>query len=193
MAVRLVLMGGGRMGEALLEGLFAAKWAAPEEVLVVEPVAARRDELAARYAGLRVDTQPAAADGAIVAVKPNDVEAACRSLGETKPGRVLSIAAGVPLATLESALAVDGLPVVRAMPNTPALVGTGAAAIAGGTSAGDDDQLHVRTLTRTGRGAARGTSDHTRTSPNGCGPSCPSGRRHPTELAAATARWNDMK
>ncbi len=53
-------------------------------------------------------------------------------------GRVLSIAAGVRLADLEAALP-DGTPVVRAMPNTPALVGAGAAAIAGGTAAGDDD------------------------------------------------------
>src|SRR5207302_3233335 len=52
--------------------------------------------------------------------------------------RVLSIAAGVPLASLERWLG-DGTPVVRAMPNTPALVGAGAAAIAPGTWAGEDD------------------------------------------------------
>jgi pyrroline-5-carboxylate reductase len=138
MAVRLVLMGGGRMGEALLEGLFAAKWAAPEEVLVVEPVAARRDELAARYAGLRVDTQPAAADGAIVAVKPNDVGAACDALHGALPQRVLSIAAGVTIDALERALPAQ-TPVVRAMANSPALVGQGAAALAAGTLATDDD------------------------------------------------------
>ena len=53
-------------------------------------------------------------------------------------GRVLSIAAGVTLARLEAALA-PATPVVRAMPNTPALVGAGAAAIAGGTHASADD------------------------------------------------------
>ncbi|MET0157949.1 MAG: pyrroline-5-carboxylate reductase, partial [Acidimicrobiales bacterium] len=53
-------------------------------------------------------------------------------------GRVLSIAAGVRLADLEGALP-SGTPVVRAMPNTPALVGAGAAAIAAGTAATDDD------------------------------------------------------
>ena len=52
--------------------------------------------------------------------------------------RVLSIAAGVPLDRLEAWLG-EGVPVVRAMPNTPALVGAGAAAIAGGASATDDD------------------------------------------------------
>jgi pyrroline-5-carboxylate reductase len=144
--VKLVVMGGGKMGEALLAGLFDAGWARPDEVHVVEPIDVRRAELAARYAGLSVGTEAVSAAGAIVAVKPNDVEAACRALGATKPGRVLSIAAGVPLATLESALGVDGVPVVRAMPNTPALVGAGAAAIAGGTSAGDDDLAWAETV-----------------------------------------------
>ena len=63
---------------------------------------------------------------------------------------MLSIAAGVTLATLEEHLAA-GTPVVRAMPNTPALVGLGASAIAAGSHAGDDD-LDV------GRVAARAPS-----------------------------------
>lgn len=138
MAVRLVLMGGGRMGEALLEGLFAAKWAAPEDVLVVEPVGARRDQLTERYAGLHVDTAPQPAGGAIVAVKPSDVAAACSALHDARPQRVLSIAAGVTIDALERALPAQ-MPVVRAMPNTPALVGQGAAALAAGTHAIDDD------------------------------------------------------
>jgi pyrroline-5-carboxylate reductase len=64
------------------------------------------------------------------------VPAACRSL---QVGRLLSIAAGVTIARLEEA--AGAIPVVRAMPNTPALVGAGAAAIAGGTTASDDDLL----------------------------------------------------
>jgi pyrroline-5-carboxylate reductase len=136
--MRLVLMGGGRMGEALLSGLLAAGWASPDDVLVVEPVAARRDELAQRHPGLRTGTEPEPADGAVVAVKPNDVAAACKALHDAPPTRVLSIAAGITIATLERALP-PGMPVVRAMPNTPALVGAGAAAIAPGTTADDDD------------------------------------------------------
>jgi pyrroline-5-carboxylate reductase len=85
-----------------------------------------------------VVAEPIAADGAVVAVKPGDVETACAALGDAGCERVLSIAAGVPLARLEAALG-GTMPVVRAMPNTPALVGSGAAAIAGGTSATDDD------------------------------------------------------
>jgi pyrroline-5-carboxylate reductase len=136
--MRLVLMGGGRMGEALLAGLFDAKWATPADVLVVEPVASRRHELAHRYGGLVVATEPQPADGAVVAVKPNDVPAACAALSDVKPPRVLSIAAGVTTASIEASLP-PATSVVRAMPNTPALVRAGAAAIAAGANAGTDD------------------------------------------------------
>lgn len=127
-------MGGGRMGEALLGGLLASGWSAPDRLAVVEPIAARRDELAGRFPGVHMSAEPVAAAGAVLAVKPLDVPAACRAL---EVGRLLSIAAGVTLATLEAA--AGPIPVVRAMPNTPALVGAGAAAVAGGSTASDDD------------------------------------------------------
>ena len=138
MTVRLAVYGGGKMGEALVTGLLAARWAEPEQLSIVEPVATRRAELGKVHPGLRVDAAGAPADGAVVAVKPDDVEAACRAIAAAGTGRVLSIAAGVPIARLEAWLAA-GVPVVRAMPNTPALVGAGAAAIAGGAAATDDD------------------------------------------------------
>ena len=140
MATRLAIVGGGRMGEALVTGLLQAGWAAADEMVVVEPVAARRDQLAERFPGLGLADAPVAAEGAVLAVKPADAEAACRALAGAGAGagRVLSIMAGVPTVRLEEWLG-DGVPVVRAMPNTPALVGAGAAAIAAGTSAGDDD------------------------------------------------------
>jgi pyrroline-5-carboxylate reductase len=137
MAARLAVVGGGRMGEALVGGLVASGWAAAHELCVVEVDPARRDELAARHAGLTVVDAAVPADGAVVAVKPGDVPTACRALAAAGTGRVLSIAAGVPLAVLEAEL--GDLPVVRAMPNTPALVGAGASAIAAGTRAGEDD------------------------------------------------------
>lgn len=135
---KLLLVGGGRMGEALLAGLIAADWAPVEELAVAEKVAARRDELAAACPGLVVVEEPVAADGVIVAVKPGDVASACAAVAAAGTRRVLSIAAGVTLASLEAALGA-GIPVVRAMPNTPALVGAGAAAIAAGTAASGDD------------------------------------------------------
>jgi len=136
---RLAVVGGGKMGAALVAGLLSSGWAKAEEILVVEPVAGRREELAAAYPGLGVAEQVrAGVGGAVVAVKPADVEAACRGVGRAGVARVLSIAAGVTLARLESWVGA-GVAVVRAMPNTPALVGCGAAAIAGGSAAGEAD------------------------------------------------------
>jgi pyrroline-5-carboxylate reductase len=140
--VRLQIVGGGRMGEALLGGLLAGGWAAAGDVAVVERLASRRADLAGRFPGVGLHEQPVESEGAVVAVKPGDVPAACAALTARGVGRLLSIAAGVTLAAIESACAgVGGTPpaVVRAMPNTPALVGAGASAIAGGTTATDDD------------------------------------------------------
>jgi pyrroline-5-carboxylate reductase len=129
------------MGEALLVGLLDAGWAPAGELAVVEPLAARRAVLEERFAGLTVGAEPTRAEGVVLAVKPGDVVSAATALATIDggaPKRVLSIAAGVTLATLEHALPGD-VAVIRAMPNTPALVGAGAAAIAGGASASDAD------------------------------------------------------
>jgi pyrroline-5-carboxylate reductase len=258
---KLQVIGGGKMGEALVAGLLAGGWASTGELRVVERLADRAAELRGRFPGLDVGDEPGVAQGHVVAVKPGDVEAACRALaaadaaaptaevggaaslgdvgsagrggaaslgdagsaraggaaslgdvaaaapsgevggaaslgdvgaaapsgevggaaslgdagsagvggaaslgdagsaraggaaslgdvgsagagggggGSGAPAPVLSIAAGVTLARLEGALA-PGTPVVRAMPNTPALVGAGAAAVAAGSAASDSD------------------------------------------------------
>jgi pyrroline-5-carboxylate reductase len=141
MGARLMVIGGGRMGEALLGGLVAAAWAPATHLAAVEKLEPRRKELADRIPGLVVAAEVSEVDGpdgAVIAVKPQDVESACRAAGESGVRRVLSIAAGVPLSRLEAWVG-EGVPVVRAMPNTPALVGAGASAIAPGTAAGDDE------------------------------------------------------
>lgn len=143
--VVLQVIGGGRMGEALVGGLVRAGTVAPGDVLVVEPVEARRDALADLLPGVGLAAEPAAAEGTVIAVKPGDVPAACRSAAEAGSGRVLSIAAGVTTMALEAELA-PGTPVVRAMPNTPALVGQGAAAIAPGSAASEDDLVWAESL-----------------------------------------------
>jgi pyrroline-5-carboxylate reductase len=137
MAGTLLIMGGGRMGEALLAGLLAAGRSA-DELAVAEVSAARREELAAAHPGVTVAEAPIAADSAVLAVKPGDVGPAAAAVAEAGAQRVLSVAAGVTTRAIEAAS--DGrLRVVRAMPNTPALVGAGAAAICAGATAGDDD------------------------------------------------------
>jgi pyrroline-5-carboxylate reductase len=135
--MRLVVMGGGKMGEALVAGLVAAGWS-PADIHVAEVLADRRAALVARFPGLSAAEGPVGAPGAVVAVKPHDVAAACAALREVGVARVLSIAAGVPTSRIEAVLG-PGVPVVRAMPNTAALIGAGAAAIAPGTHAGEAD------------------------------------------------------
>ena len=126
------------MGEALVGGLLKAGGYSLSSLSIVEPLAVRRGELQTIFPGVDVTEGPSKADGTVIAVKPTDVPAACRAIAEAGSGRVLSIAAGVTIATLEEHLA-PGTAVVRAMPNTPALVGLGASAIAAGTNADDDD------------------------------------------------------
>jgi pyrroline-5-carboxylate reductase len=141
----LVVIGGGNMGEALLGGLLDASWAPPERLAVVEIVAARRVFLHERFPGVSVTDSVPAADAAVVAVKPGDVPAAVSAAVGAGAKRVLSIAAGVTLAALEAA-AGPGIAVVRAMPNTPALVRAGAAAIAPGTHAGKADMAWAESI-----------------------------------------------
>jgi pyrroline-5-carboxylate reductase len=136
----LLVVGGGKMGEALIGGLLASGWATGD-VAVVEPSEERRSQLVGLYPGLTVTAALSAAPpspAALVAVKPDQVAGVCRALGEAGVQRVLSIAAGVRLATMEAELPA-GVAVVRAMPNTPAMVGAGASAIAAGSAATDDD------------------------------------------------------
>ncbi len=134
------------MGEALVGGLLAAGGHRLDSLRIVEPDAGRLAALQMAFPGVDVVTEPTAADGSIIAVKPGYVASVCHALravgGST---RVLSIAAGVTIAALEADLA-GGTPVVRAMPNTPAVVGVGAAAIAPGTYAGDDDLAWAESL-----------------------------------------------
>ena len=137
----LTVVGGGQMGEALVAGLLRTGWGEPGAIAVVEIDPARRADLAGRHPDLRIASTVAGATlagvpaDAVVAVKPADVEGVCGALAAAGVARVLSIAAGVSLASLESWLGKP-IPVVRAMPNMPALVGAGAAAIAGGRAAG---------------------------------------------------------
>jgi pyrroline-5-carboxylate reductase len=132
------MIGGGKMAEALLGGLIERGWARPDELHVVEPFEPRRAELAEIMPEVSIGDAPVAEADAVIAVKPDVVPAILAGLAGAGVGRVLSIAAGVRAAVIEAGLA-DGAAVVRCMPNTPALVGQGAAAIAGGCNASDAD------------------------------------------------------
>lgn len=138
---RVALLGGGKMGAALVGGLLDAGWDA-DSIAIAEIDAERRVALEHQFSKVRVVPSAAwavsDADVVVVAVKPGDVattlEIAAPALGADT--LIVSIAAGVTIAALERG--APDRPVVRAMPNTPALVGIGASAIAGGAHARDE-------------------------------------------------------
>ncbi len=136
-ALGTVIVGGGNMGAALLGGLLASG-VDRTEIAVVEALDARRTELAKMFEGVAVLDAVPGCEAAVIAVKPYDVAGACRDAVAAGARRVLSIAAGVRLDALQKACG-PGVAVVRSMPNTPALVGQGASAIAAGAVATPDD------------------------------------------------------
>ncbi|MET9491760.1 pyrroline-5-carboxylate reductase [Nocardia sp. NPDC006630] len=136
---RIAVIGGGRIGEALIAGLLESGRAS-KDLVVVEPVPARGELLAQRF-GVRVTEvvaeAAAGADLIVIAVKPQDVDGVVLELAKAELGEqeqeavVVSLAAGVPTGRIEVKLPA-GFPVVRVMSNTPMLVGQGMSAIAPG-------------------------------------------------------------
>jgi pyrroline-5-carboxylate reductase len=135
--IRLGIIGGGIMGEAILSRLLTQNLYAANAVLVSEPQEQRRSFLAQSYQiQVTADNNQAIAASEVVllAIKPQIFAAVVASLKEivasqTKP-LIISVLAGVPLERLETAF--PGYPVIRAMPNTPATVGAAMTAIAQG-------------------------------------------------------------
>jgi pyrroline-5-carboxylate reductase len=163
-ARRIAVLGAGKAGESLIAGLISSGWSQPEDIVAT----ARHDE---RLEGLRerygVETTLSNADAVrgaavvIIAVKPQDIEALMLDIGGlVEPAQtVVSIAAAVPTAFIESRLA-DSVPVVRAMPNAPVTVHEGMAGVAGGAHAGEDDvALAEEVLGSVGR-SVRVEEDH---------------------------------
>jgi pyrroline-5-carboxylate reductase len=141
----LAIVGGGNMGAALLGGLIESGAVEPSQVAVVEVLEARRDELVRRFPGVAVVATIPPCRSAVLAVKPVDIAEAASAAAAAGATRVLSIAAGVRLVTIEAA-AGSRVAVVRAMPNTPALVSLGASAITAGSAATDDDIEWARSI-----------------------------------------------
>lgn len=151
--MKLCVAGGGKMAEALIGGLISTGWAAAAEIGVIEISAERRALLAETFDGLALaaSADAAATDPAfdlgdlLVAVKPQHVADVGAALADVGVERVLSIAAGVRIETLHNSFG-DGARIVRAMPNTPALVGKGAAAISASANADDADVEWARSI-----------------------------------------------
>jgi len=144
----LAIFGAGVMGETLLSGLLRAGRPA-SDVVVTERRADRADELRGKY-GVKVVTNVEAAEVAdtlVLVVKPQDMGALCDEISaHVRPGAlVVSLAAGITTAFLEERLA-EGVPVVRVMPNTPALVDQGMSAISPGEHCDEEHLAEAEAL-----------------------------------------------
>ena len=142
MSRKIAILGGGRIGEALLSGLLSSGWRETSEVVVTSRGAERVAELQERYGVAATDDNPGAVTGAglvVVAVKPQDIDSLLTQIGThlTVEQTVVSVAAAITTTHIEERIA-DGVPVVRAMPNAPATVHEGMAGISAGSHAGDE-------------------------------------------------------
>jgi pyrroline-5-carboxylate reductase len=148
MTQKIAVLGAGKIGEALLGGMLRAG-REPGDLFATARRAERAAELRARH-GVEVVTNAEAAkiaDTLILAVKPLDMAALLDELApHTAADRlVISCAAGITTASVESHL-TPGTPVVRVMPNTPALVDEGMSVISGGSHAMEAHLAHAEEI-----------------------------------------------
>src|SRR6266498_3031696 len=139
---KIALLGAGKIGESLLAGLLSSGWRMPDEIVATGRREERIRDVAGRH-GVRTTLSNAeAVAGAglvVIAVKPQDFDTLLGEVGGllTPEQTVLSVAAAIPTALIESRIA-PGVPVVRAMPNAPAVVHEGIAGVCAGAHAGDE-------------------------------------------------------
>jgi pyrroline-5-carboxylate reductase len=132
--LKLGIVGGGVMAEAILSRLLKFGTYSNTEILVSEPTPQRREFLEQQYGVTVSDDNNLAASAAIVllAIKPQIFDRVVSSLPPLAPSQlVISILAGVTLTQLERAFPQQ--PVIRVMPNTPATVGAGMSALSVGS------------------------------------------------------------
>jgi pyrroline-5-carboxylate reductase len=139
--MKIGFIGSGKMASAMLEGILRAGIASAADVFVTDKVPAAANALASKTGAQARGTNAevaAAAGTLMLCVKPSDVPEALKECGSLTGKLLISIAAGVPLARLKES--APGKPrLIRVMPNTPALVGQGAAAYAAAPGATDED------------------------------------------------------
>lgn len=152
---RIAIIGGGSIGEALLAGLLRAGRQV-KDMVVSERMPDRARYLSETYSVQVTSSVTDAADDAafvVIAVKPSDVESVIAEIAEAaaKADRdsdeqiFVSVAAGVTTGYYESKLPA-GSPVIRVMPNAPALVGAGVSALAKGRFASQEQLKAVSSL-----------------------------------------------
>jgi len=147
---KIAFLGGGNMAEALIKGMLAAGVAQAGRILVSDVSNERLEHLHKTY-GIIIDRSnkdaAAQADIILLCVKPQIIDVVLAKIEPVadKEKLVISIAAGVTIGRIEKMLA-NKPRVVRAMPNTPALVLSGAAAIAAGSAASAEDMMTAQQI-----------------------------------------------
>lgn len=146
---KIVFIGGGNMASCLIGGMLA-KGFPKEEILVSEPSEASRERLASTFGVNVTDDNLSAVSSAqivLLAVKPQVMSDVAQSLasGLNHQPTVVSIAAGIPVSALQNWLG-SGLKIVRAMPNTPAMVQTGATGLFANQPLSADEQAMIETM-----------------------------------------------
>lgn len=139
----IAFLGAGNMAEALIKGLLRAGTARPDAIIATGRRSERIEELQRTY-GVRgsLDNLAAAQEAEVIvlAAKPQAMDQLVVQVAPALDHRklVISVAAGVPIAALERRLGA-GARIIRAMPNTPSLVGAGACALSRGEHASEED------------------------------------------------------
>ena len=139
---KVAILGAGKIGEVLISGLLSSGWRNPGEIAASGRRDERLEELRERH-GIEVTRSNAEAAAraslVVIAVKAQDIDALLGEIGTLiQPEQtVLSIVAAIPTAAIERHLG-SGVPVLRAMPNTPSVVHEGIAGICAGSHAGDE-------------------------------------------------------
>jgi pyrroline-5-carboxylate reductase len=139
---RIAILGCGKIGESLLGGLLSVGWREASEVVATCRREDRIGELRGRFGVDATLSNGKAVTGAglvVIAVKPQDIEVLLGEIGPllTAEQTVLSVAAAIRTSRIEARIA-DPVPVVRAMPNAPAIVHEGIAGICAGAHAGNE-------------------------------------------------------
>lgn len=145
---RIAFIGAGKMAEAIMKELLRVGWCDAEEVVISDVDGERLEAMTSMYGVNTTVSNPeaaAAAEFIILAVKPQKLEDVLRELGPSAGGKtaVISIAMGKTIGFMEKLLPA-GTPVVRVMPNNPAMVGAAVSVLSFGSHAGEEAREGAR-------------------------------------------------
>jgi pyrroline-5-carboxylate reductase len=150
MSHKITFIGAGNMAEAMVKGLMATRAVAPGEVTVTDVSDARLGHMSSAY-GVHTDTDNAravkSADVIVLSVKPQTMDGVLAGISKSVTNRqlIISIAAGVTVERIQKGLGKKAR-IIRTMPNTPALIGEGAAAMFAGEGCKSEDATTAKGL-----------------------------------------------